>query len=77
MKQTRFERPLGADSARGSFAMPDGMGACIVQMANVRGLSTAEVLRRLVAKGIVDDGPTVLTELPDELRSQIEHLASL
>ena len=77
MKRTRFEKPLGADTPRGSFAMPGGMGPCIDEMATARGISTAELLRRVVARAIVADSPVVLSELPEELRSQLERLAAL
>lgn len=76
-KSTRFVKPLTATSPRASFAITSGMGRCIREMAEVRGISVAEILRRMVAAAIVADGPEMLERLGRLAREELEDLAHL
>lgn len=69
---SRFSRPLSNDVKLTFPALPV-MATALDEMARFRGVSRAEVLRRIVAKAIVDDGGNV----PDGEGEELEYLADL
>jgi hypothetical protein len=74
---TRFSEPLTKDTPKLSVAAVPGMAYCLDEMAQARGISRAELLRRVVAQAIVEDVPYALSELTDTARGDIERLADL
>lgn len=74
---TRFSEPLTAATKKVSFTPAPGMEQCLTEMAAARGVSKAELLRRVVAMAIVEDAPGALGRIAKRSRDEIEALAYL
>lgn len=75
-KGSRFSKPLSNDQ-KASFPVVPGVLECLNEMADFRGITRAELLRRIVCASIVADSPTKLGTLSGIKQAQIEHLAAL
>jgi hypothetical protein len=72
----RFKEPLDP-GVKVNFATVRGMAECLDEMAGVRGISRSELVRRLVARAIVEDAPDKLGRIARHNREAIETLADL
>lgn len=73
---TRFSKPLSNDT-KITFPSLRAMTPCLEEMSSVRGISRAELLRRIVCAAIVEDAPGELGKLSIRQRSEIESLGGL
>lgn len=73
---SRFTKPLNNDTKL-SFPSLRAMTPCLEEMAAVRGVSRAELLRRIVCRSIIDDAPAELGKISIRQRDEIESLGGL
>lgn len=72
----RLSKPLGGES-KVTFSATPVMASLLEDMARARGISRAELLRRIAAQAILDSTHPPLRGVTHEDLGDLEHLAAL